>query len=76
VNTSNSTIASTNQKMAERFAKWLAAQNYAASTQRRYFYIAQNLCHYIGGTISLSEVTAMVIGDYVTHNLPPNCSDT
>jgi len=48
----------------------------AASTQRRYFYIAQNLCHYIGGTISLSEVTAMDIGDYLTHNLPPNCSDT
>ncbi len=75
MNTSNSTIAATNQKMAQRFAKWLAAQNYSASTQQRYFRAAQRLCQYVD-SIPLSAVTAMDIGDHLMHDLPPNCADT
>jgi hypothetical protein len=38
---SNPGIAGINLKMAQQFARWLVAQNYAPSTQQRYFRIAK-----------------------------------
>jgi site-specific recombinase XerD len=70
---SNSTVA-TNRKMSQRFVRWLSAQNYAVSTQERYFRIAKSLCQYIG-QMPLSAVTPMDIGDYLTRNLPHRWSD-
>jgi|HubBroStandDraft_4_1064222.scaffolds.fasta_scaffold00030_35 integrase len=70
---SNSTVV-TNRKMAQRFVRWLIAQNYAVSTQERYFRIAKSLCQYID-TMPLSAVTPMDIGDYLTRNLPHRWSD-
>jgi hypothetical protein len=64
----NSTVVAINQKIAQRFARWLIAQNYAVSTQERYFRIAKSLCQYID-KIPLSAVTTMDVGDYLTRTL-------
>src|SRR5579864_7447955 len=65
---------SLNQKMAERFGRWLGAQKYSTSTQERYCRIARKLCHHIGRK-ALSSVTPMDIGDYLTRNLPDRWGD-
>ena len=64
-----------NKQMAQRFRAWLAAQKYAASTQDRYYRIAQKLCSYIGSR-PLSSVTPMDIGDFLTQTLPDRWADS
>jgi hypothetical protein len=64
-----------NLQMAERFRRWLVAQKYAVSTQQRYHKIARQLCEYIGAR-PLASVTAMEIGDFLTHTLPGRWADS
>jgi site-specific recombinase XerD len=62
-----------NLEMAERFRRWLVAQKYAVSTQDHK--IARQLCEYIGAK-PLARVTAMEIGDFLTHTLPERWADS
>ena len=63
-----------NLEMADRFGRWLSAQKYSSSTQKRYCCIARKLCHHIGKK-ALSSVTPMDIGDYLTRTLPDRWAD-
>lgn len=64
-----------NLEMVERFRRWLVAQKYSLSTQERYCRIARKLCHHVGRR-SLSSVTPMDIGDFLTYTLPDRWADS
>jgi site-specific recombinase XerD len=64
-----------NLQMVERFGRWLMAQQYAVSTQHHYCRIARNLCFYIDER-SLSSVTPMDVGDFLTATLPSRWADS
>src|SRR5262245_40087873 len=57
-----------NVEMVLRFGRWLLAQKYAQSTIERYCGIARKLCVHIGNK-SLSRVSPMDIGDFLTQTL-------
>jgi integrase/recombinase XerD len=72
--TSRKSFSKINLQMTERFRMWLRAQKYAPSTQERYHRVAKELCEHIGAK-SLSSVTPMDIGDFLTHTLPDRWAD-
>jgi site-specific recombinase XerC len=63
-----------NLEMVARFQLWLTAQKYSPSTHERYCRIARKLCRHIGKQ-SLSTVTPMDVGDFLTATLPDRWAD-
>ena len=65
---------SVNLEMVERFRLWLTAQKYSPSTHERYCRVARKLCRYIGKR-SISTVTPMDVGDFLSATLPNRWAD-